>query len=464
MSSTAGRARRLAQDSYPLLEPARVDLPLLFHGERLIDGESFLAEVDRIACRLPDRRHVVNLCRDRCRFLLGFAASLSRGQTTLLPPNRTEAALRAVQAEYPDSYVLCDLDTSVVDGTSVRLDPPRFAAARSPTNPLVPATHLAAVAFTSGSTGSSQACHKTWGLFCRSVDLIAAHLGVRGAMPHYAVATVPPQHMYGLETTILLALRAPVVLTDRQAFFPADVQRALAGLPTPRMLVTAPLHLRACLDDSEAPAPVALIVSATAPLSQQMAARAEDRFGGRLLEIFGFSEAGSVAVRRTARSGDWVLFDGLRLTTRGDEHVLSAPYLPEDVVLQDRIELLDPQRFRLLGRKADQVNVAGKRTSIAALNAALLAIEGVRDGTFFLPEGAETTGGVGRLAAFVVAPGLTSAELQAALRKCIDPAFLPRPLYVVDSLPRSENGKLARADLERLMRACRQGSGLLPAR
>jgi len=157
-----------------------------------------------------------------------------------------------------------------------------------------------------------------------------------------------------------------------------------------------------------------------------------------------------------------VLFDGLRLAARGDEHVLSAPYLPEDVVLQDRIELLDPQRFRLLGRKADQVNVAGKRTSIAALNAALLAIEGVRDGTFFLPEGAETTGGVGRLTAFVVAPGLTSAELQAALRKCIDPAFLPRPLYMVDSLPRSENGKLARADLERLMRACHQGSGLLP--
>jgi acyl-coenzyme A synthetase/AMP-(fatty) acid ligase len=41
----------------------------------------------------------------------------------------------------------------------------------------------------------------------------------------------------------------------------------------------------------------------------------------------------------------------------------------------------------------------------------------------------------------------------AALRKRIDPAFLPRPLVLVDALPRNEMGKLPRAEALRLMAA-----------
>jgi 3-hydroxymyristoyl/3-hydroxydecanoyl-(acyl carrier protein) dehydratase len=67
----------------------------------------------------------------------------------------------------------------------------------------------------------------------------------------------------------------------------------------------------------------------------------------------------------------------------------------------------------------------------------------VVDGAFFLPDGERCGGtGVSRLTAAVVAPGLTVAHLTGQLRQRIDPVFLPRPLLLVDRLPRNATGKL----------------------
>jgi acyl-coenzyme A synthetase/AMP-(fatty) acid ligase len=69
----------------------------------------------------------------------------------------------------------------------------------------------------------------------------------------------------------------------------------------------------------------------------------------------------------------------------------------------------------------------------------------VTDAVFFLPD--DETDGVSRLCAFVVAPGVERRQLLAALRDRIDPVFLPRPLILVDSLPRNATGKLPRERL-----------------
>ena len=59
--------------------------------------------------------------------------------------------------------------------------------------------------------------------------------------------------------------------------------------------------------------------------------------------------------------------------------------------------------------------------------------------------------GVARVAALVVAPDLEEAAILAVLRESIDPVFLPRPLKRVPALPRSETGKLPRAELLRML-------------
>ena len=62
--------------------------------------------------RLPPRGHVVNLCRDRYRFAVGFAAALCRRQVTLLPPNDTPgnarpARRRTIRTSIASSMPLC---------------------------------------------------------------------------------------------------------------------------------------------------------------------------------------------------------------------------------------------------------------------------------------------------------------------------------------------------------------------
>ena len=92
------------------------------------------------------------------------------------------------------------------------------------------------------------------------------------------------------------------------------------------------------------------------------------------------------------------------------------------------------------------MKVAGKRASLAALNAALIRVNGVLDGTFYWPD--QGRSGNGRLSAFVVAPGVSRAAILADLRQHIDPVFLPRPLYLVDALPRNATGKLPHDQLK----------------
>ena len=91
------------------------------------------------------------------------------------------------------------------------------------------------------------------------------------------------------------------------------------------------------------------------------------------------------------------------------------------------------------------VKVGGKRESLSDLNLRLLAIESVEDGVIFMP-GPDAR----RPAALVVSKQLQPRDVRAALSRHIDAVFLPRPIFLVDRLPRQETGKLARSELIRV--------------
>ncbi|TAM00214.1 MAG: acyl-CoA synthetase, partial [Rhodanobacter sp.] len=141
----------------------------------------------------------------------------------------------------------------------------------------------------------------------------------------------------------------------------------------------------------------------------------------------------------------------VKLHPQPDGTLIEAPQLPVPVTLADIVSLSHGgRRFRLCGRHADMLEIAGKRASLADLTRRLLAIPGVRDGVVF-QHGDGDTLGVHRVAALVVAPGLDGHAILDALRRVIDPLFLPRPLKLVEALPRNETGKLPRAALLELL-------------
>ena len=409
----------------------------------------FLADAEALAARLPAGTTLLNACHDRYRFAVGFAAGLISGKVSLQPASQSAETLARIRADFPDVACLCDGDFDSLD--LPRCDFPDLAAAdpqKITDIPRIPADRVAAILFTSGSTGLPQPHHKTWGQLVANGRAEAAALGLERT-PHTLVGTVPVQHSYGFESTFLLALHGGCAFWSGKPFYPQDIVAALDAVPRPRLLVTTPFHLSTLLSSGIGLPAIDQMLSATAPLSAALAAEAEARTGAPLHEIYGSTESGQLASRRTTDGATWTLLPGVRLEQDADTTTACDGHVEGRVALSDVIELLPERRFLLHGRHADLINIAGKRTSLAYLNHQIVAVPGVVDAAFFLPDD-EAAGGITRLTAFVVAPTLNSRQLLAALRPRIDAIFLPRPPIFVDALPRNGTGKLPRSALQAL--------------
>ena len=443
----------------PLLADRDPDAPLAWRAGVPLSTRRFLADVARLAPQLPAHGAAVNLCSDRYDFIVGMAAALVRGHASLLPPDARADTLSRLRESHGDGLFALVDDPALHTPGMARLVIEKAAgpapsdaggAADTAAVPMIDAERHAASLLTSGSTGAPQPHAKTWRTLTGDVAVAVERLCRVLDLPSLAgltlVATVPVQHSYGLESSVLLAMLGGAAFDSGRPFFPADVAQALASVPRPRALVTTPFHLKTLLLSGIALPEVDLILSATAPLSPQLAAQAEQALHGVLLEIYGSTESGQVAMRRTTETEVWETFGEIRVHAEpggedGNERfIFSGDFLPEPTPMADVLELLDERRFRLFGRANDLIHVAGRRSSLAHLNYHLNSIPGVDDGAFWLPD--EVADGVVRPIAFVVAPELTAAVIVAALRQRLEPVFVPRRVVHVKSFPREGTGKL----------------------
>ncbi len=503
----------------PLLAARDAAAPIAWRAGRPLSAQQVLQGAERLAQRLPAVGRPIILCQDRLLFTTALLAAWLKGHNALLPPNGLATTLQQLPEGPGAAYVLIDADLlAQADGAGllkigVSLDdegsaPAAPALSTEPTESTkpksspalqpaalarLPATQEVVCLLTSGSTGVPQPHSKRFGPLVANIQAAAQRLAQLLERPHLhgltLVATVPAQHSYGLESSVLLALLGGAAFEAGRPFYPADIAAALANVPPPRALVTTPFHLKALLLSGVALPAVDLVLSATAPLSPQLAAQAEAAMGARLVEIYGCTEAGQVASRRTTAGDTWHTLGELRIhrETRGagvsasgvgtdagtdtggrtgngngngissssngvasadteaTEHfVVQGGHVTEPTPLADVLVLQDERHFRLLGRANDLIHVAGKRSSLAHLNFQLNRVEGVEDGAFWLPDPHETQAleAVQRPVAFVVAPQRTAAAIIAALRQRLDAAFVPRRVVHVPALPRAETGKL----------------------
>ena len=442
--------------SLPLIWSADLDAPLAWRAGQAISRRQYLADVQALADHMPAGGEVLNLSADRYRFAVGLGAAMLRGQANLMPPNHTPDMVASLRTLFPGAYCLVDEGATGFAMPTVTHPPSgAFTAGPDAQTPCLADSAVTAQVLTSGSTGSPVPHAKPWGLLVRNTEAgaerLAQHMGRPDLVGVSLVATVPAQHMYGFESSVLVALLGGAAFDTERPFYPADIVRVLARVPRPRMLVTTPLHLRTLLEAGLELPPVDLIVCATAPLSPQMAARAEAALAAPLMEIYGCTEAGQVATRRTTAGPEWQTYRGLALSGNGEQCVISGGHVAQPTPLADVLEVLDPQHFRLLGRSNDLINIAGKRSSLSHLNHHLNMVEGVQDGALWLPpENGAAPGAVVRLVAFVVAPGLTREDILKAMRLRIDAAFLPRRIVFLPALPRDPTGKLPAGRLAQL--------------
>lgn len=435
----------------PFLGPYQPESPVAWYHGSAMTPPTLLSHVRSLRDKIPHNRYVVNICKDRYAFMVGFAASLCHNQTTLLPPNLSPDTLQQLLSQYPDCYYMTDGQEQVAElkGITLNLDTNPDRARME--NPQFSDSHVAAIAFTSGTTGTPRPNSKSWGSMVQIAQKTGERLAFSKSDPVTIVATVPHQHMYGLETSIMLPLQHGWCIHSGRPFFPEDVASALYEQQSQRILVSTPIHLRACVTAQSRFPDVAYTLSATAPLPKHLAQQVETMFHATMVEIYGFAEAGTIATRRPVQEDRWTLLRELTLLSHADGYAVSTPYFSEPIPIPDIIQSTNPQQFSLEGRPSHLINIGGHRASLDDLNIKLLSIDGVVDGVFYMPE--EREGSVTRLVAFVVAPGKTAESILATLRKKISPVFLPRPIYLVEALPRNHTGKLVKEDAETFIRA-----------
>lgn len=446
-------------NSIPLLHGYTSHSLLARKNQIHISCATFLAHVKWLVQELPDHAYVLNLCEDRYWFLVGFAAALGRNQISLLPPSRAPEVIKQIGQQYHSCYCLVDTPCTVKGVTLFDITACQDFKEESEDIPIIPEQQIAVIAFTSGSTGEPRPNLKTWGSLVSVANKTREGLGQSLTQEQGIVATVPQQHMYGLETSIMLAIQSGLTIHSGRPFYPEDIRQALSEFAHPSLLITTPLHIRACLTEDTELSSLACMVSATAPLPLTVAKEAEERFHSPVLEIYGFAEAGTIAIRRPVVSENWQLLDGLSLIPEGKGYSVKTDYFSDVIPVPDRITVHGSNQFQLHGRPANLVNIAGRRISLDDLNFRLNQIDGVQDGIFFMPDGPEKENGqVTRLVAFVVAPKKTPKDILDALQGNIDPVFFPRPVYFVESLPRNSTGKLPRESLCQLLGTVTQGA------
>jgi acyl-coenzyme A synthetase/AMP-(fatty) acid ligase len=401
---------------------------------------------------LPDQQYLVNYCEDRYLFCVALFSAMLNGSTTLLPPSKSRGIVVELGHEYGSLSTISDqklsgfsIDQIVID---LELLEQQTKTTSLPENLNIPldSEQVMVIAFTSGSTGCPKAQLKYWGDLIDCAQLAIQQLGLENQQLAM-LSTTPPQHMFGLETSVIWPYISNLVMVNQRPFYPEDIRLAVESMPYPVVLCSTPTHLRACVHSAGAWTNLAKIICSTAPLSAVLAKEVEDVMGADLHELYGSTETLSYASRRTSQQSVWTPYPGVKLEIQAKVTRLKATYLQQTVILDDVLELQPDDKFKVIGRATDLVKIGGKRASMTELNQRLQAIPGVVDGCFFRIEHLDTEQ---RLGAIVVSK-LKAEIITTTLKQHLDEVFLPRHVYYTDKIPRNSMGKLSDLELKGLI-------------
>ena len=410
-----------------------------------------------LARELRGASAVCNLCSSRLAFLVTLLATLRNGSLMVLPPSQSDADIAAVLEARPNTIVVGDAPG--VDPACASAFPPSvYVACRPEWKPCTtrasdlawqPAWDAVAVLLhTSGTTGDPQPQPKTLLHLLTGALVLGARLaeeieGGLDAVDHF-VCSVPAQHMFGLECSVMLPLVHGSPVLDRRPLLPADVAAAFDEVGHCAWIAT-PMHLRSLVRSREALPACGFAIVSTMPLGHALALQSEGLLAAPVLEIYGSTETGALALRRTARETRWSPLDGVRLDPVEGATLARGAHFASPVQLLDEIVVEANGVFTLLGRQADLVKIAGRRASLAGLNLLLQDLPGLGDGVFYLPPTGNPTE---RLCLIYAGPPLERAAARRWLRARLDPVFLPRDFIRLDRMPRGETGKLRLSSLD----------------
>ena len=340
---------------------------------------------------------------------------------------------------------------------------PLEADQRPPVVPVPPApcVHLKT---TSATTVEPRLVAFTGPQLAADADNIVATMGLRPDWPNLAVISMA--HSYGFSNLVLPLLLHGIPLVIAPSPLPEVIRRSTEGEPA-LTLPAVPALWRTWHEARAIPRQVRLAISAGAPLPRNLERAVFEPCGLKIHNFYGSSECGGIAYDETAvpRTEDTCAGGPMRnvdLSVNEEgcldvrSQAVGETYWPErtDALgggcfhTSDLAELKDGRVF-LRGRLGDQINVAGRKVSPAAVERALAEHEAVAECLVFgVPsEDANRTEMI--VACVSVKTSVTSTELKRFLLQKLPPWQVPREWWFVHSLAANLRGKVSRAEWRR---------------
>jgi len=321
---------------------------------------------------------------------------------------------------------------------------------------------------TSGTTAAPRAIRFGSEQLLADCEQICDTMGVSDVDLNFGV--IPISHSYGFSNllTPLIARGVPLVVSQDRT--PRAVLADIAKTDA-TVFPGMPLFYQAfCEMKNIPPLPkLRVCISAGAPLPIATAKKFRDKFALPIHSFYGASECGGICYDREAKNeiegfvGSPMKDVDLEMIEPGAEtsqvRVRSAAvgdgYFPDvdeeklgnGVFVPDDLLARHGSGFKIVGRISDVINVAGKKVNPAEIEERLLHFPGVRQAVAFgRPAGAGLRNE--EVAACVVANiDLRENELMEFCRTALSGWQVPKRIFIVDSIPTNERGKISRREL-----------------
>ena len=319
---------------------------------------------------------------------------------------------------------------------------------------------------TSGTTAAPRAIRFRSAQLLADATQICDTMEITAADLNFAV--IPLSHSYGFSNLITPMLVRGVPMAISNDRIPRAVLDDLARTEA-TVFPGMPLFFQAFGEMNDVPLlpKLRLCLSAGAPLSRRVETNFRTKFGRPIHSFYGASECGGICYDWAAREApDGFVgspMQGVELEPLDPEsaatqiRVRSAAvgdgYFPEPEpgklgdgsFLPDDLITIGETGVRIVGRLSDVINVAGKKVNPAEVETHLLSHAGVRQAVVFGRASALRNQEV--VACVVAGEETNEAALQEYCRTRLSGWQVPKRIFLLESLPTNERGKISRREL-----------------
>jgi len=361
---------------------------------------------------------------------------------------------------------ICKVSGIVAAGRAIEILPMRTSAATTNWGKSRPSF----LKLTSGTTATPRAIRFRSGQLLADCDQICDTMGISDVDLNFGV--IPVSHSYGFSNLLTPLIARGVALVLSQDRTPRAVLEDLAKTDATVFPGMPVLYQAFCEMEVVSPlSKLRICISAGAPLPITVAKKFRERFGLPIHSFYGASECGGICYDREA-AGDGEGFVGspmkdvelemigpraeatqirIRSAAVGDGYFpdVDEEKLGNGVFVPDDLLARHDSGFKIVGRVSDVINVAGKKVNPAEIEERLLRFPGVRQAAAFgRPAGAGLRNAE-VVACVVVDVDLRENEILEFCRNALSAWQVPKRIFIVDSIPTNERGKISRRQLER---------------